>query len=694
MGGGTETILLPQPFPTTDSPVAPHPSKFLAPFLRKNPLPTNAFWQNFILNQGSAPEYIHPYSIKAEDGGLSICYPSRVVQPNCISQAFVPDLTVKTRSGKHVVSHFDDLSVTLEFPGTGMSVPLVRGCPYTTFVFSDSSLLQFSTRHIVQKLVPNEDRTKHRVTFINGQTWLIYSSEPIELSQNLQGSRNFEGVIRVALLPSNNSEAEDILDRFSSAAYPIQGHANMSGSFELTYVWKKSGQGELLMLSLPMHRDIMSSPSTDNTLPALAYKSMDGDMHGVVGDSWVLKETPTSVGWYSSKGISDQVHRNTVAKALRKEVRELTLTEITTDSSYFYGKAVARAARMALIAEEVGALDLLEMIRYFLIDSLTPWMDGKFKANAFLYDSKWGGLTSRNGSKNGQADYGFGLYNDHHIHLGYFCYAGAVLTKLDPRWGMEYMAHLYTMVEDYMSFHHYNHHVCVHDHDQHTHHEHTMVSRSEPLFPRFRNFDFWVLHSWAAGLTEFVDGRNQESTSEAVNAYYSAALLGLAFGDSSLVNAGLTLAALEIRAARALWHIPSDSRLYEQSFVSTHRMVGVLWANKRDTGLWFTPSEWKERRLGIQVLPILPITEILFRDVRFVIELVKWARPSLRRPGVGDGWKGFVYALQALYAPEEALKNVKALSGHDDGNSLSNMLWWIYSRWPREQGGWVLSHFE
>ena len=322
-----------------------------------------------------------------------------------------------------------------------------------------------------------------------------------------------------------------------------------------------------------------------------------------------------------------------------------------------------------------------------------PWMDGKFNANGLLYDEKWGGLTSRNGSKNSGVDSGFGLYNDHHIHLRYFVYARAVLMKLDPQWGMEYMAHLYTMVEDYMSFHHYNHHVCVldhdhdHDHDQHTHHEHTMVSRSEPLFPRFRNFDFWVLHSWAAGLTEFADGRNQENSCEAVNAYYSAALLGLAFRDKNLVNAGFTLMAFEIRAARALWHIPSDSTLYEQSFVSTHRMVGVLWANKRDTGLWFTPSEWKERRLGIQVLPILPITEILFRDVRFVIELVKWARPSLRRPGVGDGWKGFVYALQALYAPEEALKNVKALSGHDDGNSLSNMLWWIYSRWPCGQGG-------
>ncbi|PWA52463.1 Glycoside hydrolase, family 81 [Artemisia annua] len=73
-------------------------------------------------------------------------------------------------------------------------------------------------------------------------------------------------------------------------------------------------------------------------------------------------------------------------------------------------------------------------------------------------------------------------------------------------------------------------------------------------------------------LTEFANRRNQESTSEAINAYYSLALMGLAYGDTYLVV-----------------------------------LVEVLWANKRVSGLWFAPSEWKECRTGIQVLPLLPI---------------------------------------------------------------------------------------
>ncbi|KAH7416579.1 hypothetical protein KP509_14G097500 [Ceratopteris richardii] len=432
------------------------------------------------------------------------------------------------------------------------------------------------------------------------------------------------------------------------------------------------------MLSLPMHRDLMLYPSSDCIQLSVTYRSMDGDMVGVVGDSWTLNRTPISVGWHSSKGISDQQQRGAIAVALMKDVA--ALSEITTGSSYFYGKAVARAARLALIAEEVGAPDILVRIRDFLDQSMTPWMEGTLGKNAFLYDEKWGALTTKNSCSNPQEDFGFGLYNDHHYHLGYFCYAGAVLAKLDPTWGKRYKAHLYTMVEDFMTSDHQRM-----DHSRqdrhHFHHHHTKVSRSKALFPRYRNFDFWVLHSWAGGLTEFLDGRNQESTSEAVNAYYSAALLGLAFGDLYLMNIGLTLTALEIHSAQVLWHIPSHGTMYEQEFSSSQRVVGVLWANKRDAGLWFAPAHDRPCRLGIQVLPIVPVTEILFQDINYVHELVEWTLPDLSRADVSDGWRGFVYALQAIYAPEEALQNVLKLSSHDDGNSLTNLLWWIYTRW-------------
>lgn len=668
---GEGRLLLPQPFPTTQNPAAPEPSPLWSPDLRNLPLPTNSAWLNFVLNQGSVPEYLHPYLIQVKEGALTICFPSRIVNPAFIIQSFVPNLTISSSneaSAKHLVTSFDDLSVTIELPGQ-IIVPLVRGCPYITCIFNEFTTPKFSTMHAVLNLTSNETRTKHKVLMNNGQTWLVYSSNPLFLSLNLVVKGSFKGVVRIALL-SGGSGAEEILDRFS-ATHPLEGHADISVPFQVRYEWKKNNVGDLLMLSLPMHRDIMSFPSIESTYPALSYDSIDGRMQAVVSNSWVLNESPISAGWFSLRGISDQSNRREIAEALRRDIS--LLTPITTDSTYFHGKALARVARMAMIAEEVGCLDVLKTAKGFLGESMTPWMEGRFPGNALLYDLKWGGLVSQNGSRDSGADFGLGVYNDHHYHMGYFCYAGAVLAKLDPAWGATFRAHLYTIAEDFMTLHHHHKKTSQPQH-------HSGVTRSRPLFPRLRNFDLWVLHSWAGGLTEFADGRNQESTSEALNAYYSAALLGMAFGDGLLVNAGLTLAAFEIRAAHTLWHVPSNCALYEPEFVSANRMLGVLWANKRDTGLWFAPSECRECRLGIQLLPILPITEFLFRDVQFVKELVEWAWPSLSRPDVKDGWKGFVYALQALYAPQKSLRNVAALSEHDDGNSLSNMLWWIYSR--------------
>ncbi|KAL5080411.1 hypothetical protein RYX36_008832 [Vicia faba] len=111
-------------------------------------------------------------------------------------------------------------------------------------------------------------------------------------------------------------------------------------------------------------------------------------------------------------------------------------------------------------------------------------------------------------------------------------------------------------------------------------------------------------------------------------------------------------------------------------------MVGLVWSNKRDTELWFGYPGARQCMLGIQVLPLLPMTELLFSNIEYVKDVVEWALPHLERDGEGEGegWKGFVYALQGVYDKEGALEKIRKLSGFDDGNSLTNLLWWIHSR--------------
>ncbi|XP_044359016.1 ascus wall endo-1,3(4)-beta-glucanase [Triticum aestivum] len=658
-------------FPRAESAVLPDPARFFAPHLLAAPLPTGSFFQNFALNDGDQPEYIHPYLLKSAAAGLKVCYPKSVHSPSFHAQAFVADLTVSSPSDaaaaaaagagwRHIIAGFDDLSVTLDF-SRSLRAFLVRGSPFVTVSTMCARRpvdISIASVHAFLEAAPRDDSlTRWRLRMNSGQTFLLYASAPIRLSMSSVtqlAAPGFLGVIRVAFLPDAAMEA--VLDRYSGR-YPTAGVAALDRPFSVDYGWCTQGSGDLLMLAHPLHLRLLSKDSRVRVLEDFRYRSIDGDLVGVVGDAWALRTDPVFPTWHSTRGISEDGVPEIVA-ALRKDVDDLASSAITTTSSYFYGKAVARAARLALIAEEVGCPDVIPAVHGFLNATVTPWLDGSFEGNGFLYDPKWGGLVTRQGMTDTGADFGFGIYNDHHYHLGYFVYAIAVLAKIDPAWGREYMPQACFMVADFM----------------------TLSPGAGASYTRLRTFDLWKLHSWAGGLTEFGDGRNQESTSEAVNAYYSAALLGLSYGDTQLVSAAATLTALEMLAAQTWWHIREGDAIYEDDFTSNNRLVGVVWANKRDSGLWFAPPEWKECRLGIQLLPIVPISEVLFPDAGFVKELVSWTAPALARDGVGDGWKGFVYALEGVYDKESALAKARALASHDDGNTLTNLLWWLHSR--------------
>nr|XP_043635004.1 probable endo-1,3(4)-beta-glucanase ARB_01444 [Erigeron canadensis] len=657
-------------FPETHSTVLPDPSSFFSPNLLSSPLPTNSFFQNFVLKNGDQPEYIHPYLIKSSLSSLSVSYPSLFSNPSFTYQIFSSDITISGSNNPnpnqtHVISSFNDLSVTLDLKPS-LRFFLVRGSPYITCQVLQNLKLSISTIHAILNFVPNLAKTKFKISLNNGQTWILYSSSPINLTRDVSKilSDEFCGIIRIAILPNSDSRFESVLDRFSTC-YPVSGHAVFTEPFCVEYKWEKKGWGDLLMLANPLHIRLLDDDCDVKVLDDFKYNSIDGELVGVVGDSWVLETDPVSITWHSIKGVRLEAYPQ-IIDALVQDVNDLDSNAIETTSSYFFGKLVARAARLALIAEEIGYLDVIPKIKRYLKDTIEPWLDGTFGSNGFLYDKSWGGIITKQGSNDSGGDFGFGVYNDHHFHIGYFLYGIAVLAKIDSFWGRKYRPQAYSLMADFMTL--------------------SRGGHSNSKYPRLRCFDLWKLHSWASGLTEFADGRNQESTSEAVNAYYSAALMGLVYGDTHLVAVASLLTSMEIHASQTWWHVKEDDTLYAADFTRENRVMGVLWANKRDSGLWFAPAEWKECRLGINVLPLLPITEVLFSDVEYVRQLVNWTLPALGREGVGEGWKGFVYALEGIYENEIALEKIRTLTAYDDGNTLTNLLWWIFSRDDCEDG--------
>lgn len=250
---------------------------------------------------------------------------------------------------------------------------------------------------------------------------------------------------------------------------------------------------------------------------------------------------------------------------------------------YFSGKMFAKIARLALIADELGEVAIRNNFTSKLKSYLTPWLNGTLsKGNHLVFDRHWKGVIScgcryddcygkctphcANGGPPGDCpafgdqgfDFGNGFYNDHHFHYGYFIYSAAAIARFDSEWAMKFNDSVLTLIRDIAN-----------------------PSENDPYFPQFRMMDFYVGHSWASGIVTagtnpFMNGKDQESTSEAVNAWYAISLFGDATKNEKVKDLGRTLLSTELIGTHHYWQIRAGSQVYPSRYQNIH-VFGIVW---------------------------------------------------------------------------------------------------------------------
>jgi len=75
--------------------------------------------------------------------------------------------------GRHIITSYSDLGVTLDYPATNLSFFLVRGSPYLTFSVTKPSHLLTSTTNVILSVTSNCSRTKFTIQQSNNQTWVL-----------------------------------------------------------------------------------------------------------------------------------------------------------------------------------------------------------------------------------------------------------------------------------------------------------------------------------------------------------------------------------------------------------------------------------------------------------------------------------------------------------------------------------------
>merc|ERR1712130_361139 len=196
------------------------------------------------------------------------------------------------------------------------------------------------------------------------------------------------------------------------------------------------------------------------------------------------------------------------------------------------------------------------------------------------------------------------------------------------------------------------------------------------IFPKLRHLDWYVGHSWASGLFNFADGRNQESISECLNAWYAMYLYGMSINESEVMLTGKALLGLELRAAHKYWHSSTKDSVYPDLFAK-HKCIGMLWGDKCDQNTWFGSGLIYSH--AINMIPFTPLTKLLLNK-EWVTEEYPIVETALSKGIYRDSWKGFIYMDHAVIAPDVAWKEIQKIKHFDDGNSRTNAMWWIATR--------------
>jgi len=203
-----------------------------------------------------------------------------------------------------------------------------------------------------------------------------------------------------------------------------------------------------------------------------------------------------------------------------------------------------------------------------------------------------------------------------------------------------------------------------------------IASSGSTLFPDRRSFDPYAGHSWASGTSPFADGNNQESVSEAVNAYAGLGLWARATGDTALQGEADWMLSLEAASSTAYW---TNADLSQPEYAGyAHKITALNWGGKRDYATWFSPAS--AAKLGILLLPMSPSSAYLAGDPERIRANVTEAVGTDFDTAFGD----YLLMYSALAGGSDRDRAIAAAEQFpadklDDGMSRTYLLAWLYS---------------
>ncbi len=552
------------------------------------PTPTNRWWSSLAWLPFSERQFPHPLAVQAEASGLRVFYPGNRIQvTEKTIFAGMPggreDLVLQhSEQAEFPDARLDNASdwfvrVRFSAAGRSMAVSYGHGSPYVYAVYEGGSpQITFAREPDVwagetETASPRPARSqppsatlgvtvdgRHYGLFgPQGSTWSVLGRT--KFVNHSSGKSHFS----LALLPERSTAALELFAQHAHAHVTDTRVAwrydpatsTVETTFSFTTAAMEGQQTETLFALYPHQWRATVSPLLPHD-----YSSVRGVMKLGKGKQFVTRHVYPGVLPVLPKTANEDVRQ--IRALLSKEPDALGAAPKDT---YWEGKALGKLATLAALAEQIGQAEIGDRLGHQLRQRLEHWFtatdaQGAVKrTGVFAYDRNWGTLIGYPSSYGSDTE-----LNDHHFHYGYFVRAAAEVVRRDPAWGDDarWGGMVQLLVRDIAA-----------------------PTRDDRQFPFLRSFDPYAGHSWACGHARFGDGNNQESSSEAMNAWCGLILWGSATGDRPLRDLGIYLFATELAAVNAYWFdVLGENRPAE--FPQT--TLGLVWGGKADYATWFS----------------------------------------------------------------------------------------------------------
>lgn len=639
---------------------------------------TSLIWQFNVNNPYSENLFAHPLSFHFWATGIDIGYPSvaRITPETLTDKGYKtqeyhfdpnPDFTVSVvglNAPKAQVVDYSDWTVTgiLQDAGHSLQATIGTGLPY---IYMQVAGGNFSINFKGNQTIWSNTNGVLGLT-INGKNYGIFA--PAGSTWNglntgtITSSLNGKNYISIAALPDNSAAT---LEYFRQHAYAFVTGSQVSWNYDAangqvvsTYTVQTSlqetGNNNLNVPLLALYRHQWLN--TNATFTPYSFVSNCGAMKVLEGNTFsialafdgVLPELPL-VAVDGQNTFSKQQLFNYVDTIFKQTPDQRWQNTFTPPSdTYWQGKAFCRVAHLIRIAEQVGHTAARDLFLNEVRSKLTEWFTTGGNGQ-FYYDSNWDtviGYPSSYGSDT--------QLSDHHFHYGYFIQAAAIVAQYDQAWASDaqYGGMVKLLIKDLAN-----------------------IDRTDKNFAFLRIFDPYRGHSWANGAALFGSGNNEESSSEAMNAYSGIIMWGAATGNNALRDVGIYLYTHERASIEQYW-FNINNQVFPTGF--NRPCVGMIWSDGGSYAIWW--DGFIEECHGINFIPIQGGSLYHGRNPAYLQTNQNYMMTNGgNNNSIHDDWRDIHMSIMALYNPAAAIALLNGGYTPEAGETQAHTYHWVHN---------------